>query len=457
MSWPARVRGRTRHELLWGTIVLSGLTLFVVVTYVVVVLGGGLVLGRTDAPDLALSVLATAVVALAFDPVQTRLEDLASHTVRGGDPAPYDVLRRLSGTATGGFPAEELPARMARVLAEGTGAEWAQVWLVVEDRPSLASTWPPHAVDQALQGGANPFASDDPTLRARPVNHGGELLGVLVVQERAGVPLTVIEERLFAGLAAQAGLVLRGARLRTELELRASELSVRADQLRLSRERLVDAQDDERRRLERDIHDGAQQHLVALAVNLRLAATLAARSPERADTLLAAQEDAATEAVATLVRLSRGIYPPLLEEEGIAAALRSVIASSGREITVVDHTAGRYPVAVEAAAYFSCLEALQNAAKHAGANVIGVTLIGTAAGLQITVEDDGVGFDPATTAAGAGLANIRDRVESVGGSLQTESAPGRGTCMRALLPAGPLDAGPLATEPLAAAASDRVG
>ena len=438
MSWPVRVRGRTRHELLWGAIVLGGLSAFVVVTYVVVVLGGGLLVGRTDAPDLALSVLATAVVALAFDPVQTRLEDFASRTVKGGDPAPYDVLRRLSGTATGGFPAEELPARMARVLAEGTGAAWAQVWLVVDDRPTLAATWPPHAADEALRDGADPFHADDPTRRARPVNHGGELLGVLVVQEKEHVPLTVIEERLFAGLAAQAGLVLRGVRLRAELEQRAAELSVRADELRRSRERLVDAQDDERRRLERDIHDGAQQHLVALAVNLRLAATLAARSPERADTLLAAQEDAATEAVATLVRLSRGIYPPLLEEEGVGAALRSVIAGSGREIAVVEHEVGRYPAPVEAAAYFSCLEALQNAAKHAGASTIGVTLTGTAAGLELTVEDDGAGFDPASTQAGSGLANIRDRVESVGGTVRTDSAPGRGTRVCAVLPSATL-------------------
>ena len=121
MSWLAGMRGRTRQEVLWGAIMLGGLSAFVVVTYVVIVLGGGALIGRTDAPDLGLSVLATAVVALAFDPVQTRLEHFASRTVKGGDPAPYDVLRRLSGTATGGYPAEELPVRMARVLAEAPG------------------------------------------------------------------------------------------------------------------------------------------------------------------------------------------------------------------------------------------------------------------------------------------------------------------------------------------------
>lgn len=439
MTWHPAVRARTRHEVLWGALLLGGLTVFVVITYVVIVLGGGLLIGHTDAPDLVLSVLATAVVALAFDPVQARLETFASHAVQGGDPAPYDVLRGFSATITATSPDDELPPRMARVLAEGTGAAWAQVWLVVDDRPTLAATWPPQAVDRALPDGSDPFQGGDPTRRSRPVNHGGELLGVLVVQERERVPLTTIEERLFVGLAAQAGLVLHGTRLRAGLEQRASELSVRADQLRRSRERLVDAQDGERRRLERDIHDGSQQHLVALAVNLRLAATLTARSPDRADALLAAQEDAATEAVATLIRLARGIYPPLLEEEGVAAALRSAVAASPRAITVVEHALGRYPATVEAAAYFSCMEALQNAAKHAGARSIAVTLAGTPVGLELSVEDDGAGFDPASTPAGSGLANIRDRVESVGGAVRTESAPGRGTRICAAIPSASLD------------------
>jgi signal transduction histidine kinase len=138
--------------------------------------------------------------------------------------------------------------------------------------------------------------------------------------------------------------------------------------------------------------------------------------------------------VATLVRLSRGIYPPLLEEEGVGAALRSVIAGSGREIEVIERAVGRYPATLEAAAYFSCLEALQNAAKYAGASSIRVSLSGTTAGLELTVEDDGAGFDPASTPAGSGLANIRDRVESVGGTVLTESAPGRGTRVCAVLP-----------------------
>ena len=187
--------------------------------------------------------------------------------------------------------------------------------------------------------------------------------------------------------------MLRGARLRAALEQRLGELSAREDELRRSRERLVDAQDEARRRLERDIHDGAQQHLVALAVNLRLAATLAATAPDRAEALLAAQEGAAADAVATLLQLSRGIYPPRLEEAGVAAALR---AAAGRAASWWWRDgAARYPLDIEAAAYFCCLEAVQNATKHAGAATVRVEVDAGPDALVLTVVDDGVGFDPA--------------------------------------------------------------
>jgi signal transduction histidine kinase len=434
VTWLARLRRRSRPELLGAVLMLGGLTLFVALTYVVIVLGGGALVGHTSSPQLGLSVLATAVVALGFDPVQTRLESVAARVVHGGQPSPYDVLRRFSETLAGSHAAEEVPARMARVLANGTGGEWAQVWIVVGDRPILAATWPPDARRDGAEDG-DPREADHPGRRSLPVRHGDDLLGVLVVQERPRVPLTSVEERLFAGMASQAGLVLRGVRLRAELELRLEELSTRAGELRASRQRVVDAQDAARRRLERDIHDGAQQHLVALAVNLSLAGTLAGRAPERADDLLAAQEAAAEETVATLVRLSRGIYPPLLGAHGPGAALRAAVEHAGVPVLVDDAGVGRYPPIVEAAAYFCCLEAVQNATKHAGSATIRVTLRGGEAGLGFTVEDDGAGYDPATTPPGAGLANMRDRVESLGGTLTADSQPGGGTRIRAELPA----------------------
>jgi signal transduction histidine kinase len=412
-------------------LVLSGLAVFVVLVYVVVVLGGGALIGHTSSPQIGLSVLATAVVALAFGPVQSRLEGLASKVVHGGRPSPYDVLTRFSKALTGSFATEELPARMAKVLADGTGAEWAQVWLVVERRLKLAATWPPRAAGRS----ADPGGADAPGLRSRQVRQAGELLGVLVVQERELVPLNLVEQRLFAELASQAGLVLRGARLRAELMHRLAELSAKAEELRLSLQRLVDAQDSARRRLERDIHDGAQQHLVALAVNLRLAHTLASRSPYRANLLLAEQDKAATETIQAIVDLSRGIYPRALNEEGLAAALEAEIGSTAVPVDLTTNHVGRYSPSVEAAAYFCCLEALQNAAKHSDARGIRVDLRGEAGSLTLVVEDDGVGFDPHAVSPGAGMTNMPDRIESAGGTLIIESAPACGTRVEARLPA----------------------
>ncbi|GAB2613425.1 hypothetical protein GCM10027269_82340 [Kribbella endophytica] len=402
----------------------GGLVVFVVLVYVLVVLGGGVLVGYTSSPHLGLSVVATAVVALGFEPVRSRLEGAVSRVVHGGVLSPYDVLSRFSPAVNGDDTAEDLTTRMAEVLAEGTGAKAAQVWLMVDDRLMLAATWPP-AADVPVEG---------PGRRELPVRQAGELLGVLVVQERDDVPLTPVEERLFAGLANQAGLVLRGARLRAELVHRLAELTALADELRLSRERLVDVQDAERRRLERDIHDGAQQHLVALAVNLSLAHTLAGRSPDRADRLVAQQSAAATVTIETIVDLSRGIYPSLLVDGGVAAALATAIARSPLPVELVVTGVGRYAARVEAAAYFCALEALQNAAKHSSASAIRLDLRSGSDVLELVVQDDGVGFDPRATQTGAGLVNMRDRVESAGGTLTIETGPARGTVVAASLP-----------------------
>jgi len=417
-----------------GALVLSGLVGFVLVTYVVIVVGGGVLFGHVSSPQLGLSVLATAAVALAFDPVQRRLQAVAAGMVDGGRPAPYEVLRRFSETVTGSYPAEQLPARMARVLADGTGAEWAQVWVSVGGSPTLAATWPPGAACGHAGDGALPAAPDG-GVRSMPVRHSGELLGLLVVKLRQDVSLTSVEERLFAGLAGQAGLVLRGTALRVQLGQWATELAARADELRASRQRLVDAQDEARRFLERDIHDGAQQHLVALAVNLRLAHTLSAISGDEAEHLLFEQRRATGEAIATIDRLSHGIYPPMLTREGLTAALRSALGAAVIPVRIDSTGVRRYSGDLEAAAYFCTLEAVQNAVKHSGAPTVRLILIGEPDCLSISVEDDGAGFSQLDTAEGDGLVNMRDRVESVGGSLTVTSTLGLGTGVRVWLPA----------------------
>ena len=404
-------------------LVVGGLAVFVLGVYVLVVLGGGALVGRTDSPSPALSVLATTVVALAFAPVQRVLERFAV-----GMATPYDVLSRFAESVDEADSDEDLPSRMARLLAQGTGAQWAQVWLQVSGRPTLAGRWPVGDAEAAL-------GPDGP--RTLPVRHGDEQLGMLRLQERPGVPLTAVEERLFAGLAAQAGLVLRLVGLRAQLEDRHQDLRARTEELETSRSRVIEAQDTERSRLERDIHDGAQQHLVALAVNLRLAQVVADRSPPRAHQVLGEQVDAARLAIETLSSLSRGIYPQLLAEHGLVAALRSGVAAGPIPVTVAAEDAGRPPPLLEAALYFCCMEAVQNASKHSGASRVAVRLSEDGGRWSLDVTDDGSGFDQARAladGAGTGLLNMRDRLDAVGGVVTIRSEAGAGTTVSAVGP-----------------------
>ncbi|WP_457184988.1 sensor histidine kinase [Nocardioides sp. P5_E3] len=420
-------------------VVLLGLTGFVVGVYVLVVRGGGTLIGHTDSPSLALSVAATVVVALSLAPVQAALD----RWVRGpgdGAPAAYDILTRFSDGASDGAldgdSSEEPPVRMARLLAEGTGALWAQVWLVVSGRPTLAASWPSDADEATTVPEPRPGARDatGSDRRALAVAHDGELLGVLRLQERPGLPLSSVEERLFGALASRAGLMLRLAGVRAELERQHRDLEKREDDLTASRERLIGAQDAERRRLERDLHDGAQQHLVALAVNLRLVQTLTQHAPERATDLLARQGDAATVAIETLSSLSRGIYPRLLSDKGLVPALLSGVTASAIPVTVTADGTRRLPAAVEAALYFCCMEAVQNAAKHSGAAAVAVRLSDDRDTIHLAVTDDGTGFDPDSVHnAGAGLSNMRDRLDAVGGTVTVASLAGTGTTVTALV------------------------
>ena len=416
-----------------------GLASFVVAVYAVVVVGGGLLMGRTDSPSLLLSILATAAVALLFAPVQRLFERATTPLRRGLAAEPYDVLRQFSAAMKNIYPTEDLPARMSMLLAQGTGARWVQVWLIVSGRPVLAATWPPHVQADATP----PDPGTDGDYAARNgrreaiVRHGEQVLGSLRLQERPDVTLTSVEERLFAGLAAQAGLVLRLAGQRGQLEERFEELAARADELKASRERLIEAQDRERRRLERDLHDGAQQHLVALAVNLRLAQTIRSRSPERAARVLSEQADAVATAIETLASLSRGIYPRLLAAEGLAPALRFAVANSAVRVTVSSDLRGRIPTSAEAALYFCGMEAVQNAAKHSRADLVSVLLLEKRDRWELIVTDHGRGFDPrllSGTARGAGLVNMSDRLDAVGGAVVIDSAPGRGTTVTAVVP-----------------------
>ncbi len=236
-----------------------------------------------------------------------------------------------------------------------------------------------------------------------------------------------MEENLLTHLAGQAGLVLKNVGL-------SSDLQGRLEELRASRQRLVTAQDQERRRLERNLHDGAQQHLVAIKVKLGLAEMLMARDVERAKLTLDQLKGDADEALETLRDLARGIYPPLLADKGLQAALESQARKATVVVTVEADDIGRYSQDVEAAVYFSVLEALQNVQKYAGATGASVRLHERDGHLHFSVRDDGRGFDPAVATKGSGLVNMVDRIDSLGGSVDVDSAPGKGTEVRGSLP-----------------------
>jgi signal transduction histidine kinase len=240
-------------------------------------------------------------------------------------------------------------------------------------------------------------------------------------------PMDPTKAKLVEDLASQAGLVLHNVRLTAELQ-------ARLDDLRAAQKRLVAAQDHERRKLERNIHDGAQQQLVALTVKLRLAQALMGKEPARAESMLVDLQADSQSALEDLRDLARGIYPPLLADKGLAAALASQLRKSAVPATLLANGVGRYPQEIEAAVYFSCLEALQNAAKYAAASSATVELHDDGTELGFTVSDNGLGFDPSSVVYGTGLQGITDRLGAIDGRLAVESTPGRGTVVTGHVP-----------------------
>lgn len=417
------------------TVVYGALALFITAVYVAIVVGLGELVGRGGEPNVALSILATALVAVAFQPVRSGVQRFANRLVYGERALPYDVLARFSERVAGTYATEDVLPRTARVIAEGTGAARAEVWLRVDRELVISATWPDEGRSDrrvALANGELPtIAGAD---RALPVRHQDELLGAVTVTKPPGEPLTPAEEKLLADLASQAGSVLRNVGLTAELRARLEQLSAQAGELRASRQRIVAAHDAERRRLERNIHDGAQQHLVALAVKLRLAKSMGAKNPDKAIRMLEELQAETAEALDTLGDLSRGIYPTILEGHGIAAALEAQAAKSTLPARIEADGVGRYPIEAEAAVYFCCLEALQNATKHAAASAVEIRLSENGDELAFSVVDDGSGFDAGASPAGSGLQNMRDRVAAIGGSVEITSSPGRGTTVSGHVP-----------------------
>ena len=394
--------------------------------YAGIVIGIGTLAGYAGGP--VLTVAAAVAVALLFQPVRQRARLVANRLVYGERATPYQVLADFAQDMAGQFDLDLALDRMASLLAAATGAVRVEVWIRVgaELRPQV--TWPRGAARPA----AVPLAADpefpvfDQATRAIAVRHRDELLGALTVQKPRNEPVSAAEDKLLTHLASQAGLVLRNVGLTAELQ-------ATIDDLRASRRRLVRAQDEERQRIERNLHDGAQQQLVALMVQVSLLQESAGDSGEVR--LIAGQlRTGLRAAIDDLRALARGIYPPLLADQGLGPALRAQAGRAPLPVLIEADGVGRYPRDAEAAVYFCILEALQNVAKYARASRAAVTLACPDGHLEFTVTDDGAGFDTARASPGTGLPGMADRLAAAGGTLLISSAPGRGTTVSGRLP-----------------------
>jgi signal transduction histidine kinase len=406
--------------------------------YAAIVVGIGTAANASGGP--LLTVTAAVVIALLFEPVRRRAQSLANRLVYGRRATPYQVLADFAEHMAGQLDAATALQRMAALLGGATGALRVRVWVRVGEEYRAEATWPvakgeageeaAYVRDHGLLSPAG--SSPQPaTERTAEVRHSGELLGALTLVKPVDEPVSPAEETLLANVASQAGLVLRNVRL-------TAELRATIDELTASRRRLVRAQDEERHRIERNLHDGAQQQLVALAVLLRLMDDVA-DEPAEVRQLTAQLRDGVQSAIDDLRALARGIYPPLLAEQGLPSALRAQAVRTPLPVRVEADGIGRFARETEAAVYFCVLEALQNAAKYAQAAQAVVTLGRRDGYLEFSVTDDGVGFDPAALGdaagrEGSGLQGMADRLAAAGGHLSTRSVPGEGTVIAGRLP-----------------------
>ena len=437
-----------------------GLAIVVVGVYVVALRGLGHAPKNTAEREvLGWSMVAAAAAALIYFALKGRFERLATSLTYGAREAPDEVVRTFGSRLTRAIPMDELLLQLVESLRKtlsltsaeiftGTG-EVLELAVSVPDSPkrSIVVSGDERAVIARAGVSGNAWASvwlpaivagrPGGPLRVAPISHAGELLGIIVITRGDGaVGFREEDDRVLTDLARQVGLAMHNAQLDTALQSSLDELRRQADELRASRARVVASGDAERRRVERNLHDGAQQHLVALAINLRLAKDVVSEDPEAAIAMLDELGVAVQDTIKELRELAHGIYPPLLVDSGLPEALRAVANRSPLNVDLVTEGIGRYGRDIEAAIYFCCLEALQNAGKHAPESHVTIRIWEESGGLLFEVSDDGPGFDVVLAQRGHGYTNMMDRLGAIGGAVRWESQPGVGTTIRGSVPLG---------------------
>jgi signal transduction histidine kinase len=378
------------------SVVFGALAVFITAVYVGVVVGIGSLIGSAGRPNLALSIVATAIVAIAFQPVRGRVQRIANRLVYGKRATPYEVMADFSERMAGVLSVDDVLPRMAEAAARGVGGQAARIRLFLPDGSERTVSWP--------AGGAAGHVD-----RVLPVSYRGGPIGEIAVAKAVGEPVTPAEGKLLTDLATQAGLVMHNVRLTVELQARLAEISSQAAELRVSRQRIVAAQDEERRRLEETIRLGCERQLSPIKDELKSAETRLTNDPRAAVATLERLMGQATAVLEELRELARGIYPPVLQDEGLVAALRIHLRKINPSITLQSDGIGRYPSEIEAAIYFCCVEALRGAVGPAA-----VRLGGDAGGVDFWIS----GCGPLD----GRLERMEDRVEALGGSLEFDGS-----------------------------------
>jgi signal transduction histidine kinase len=441
------------------TLVITGLVGVIGGTYILVVIGLGRVPEDEDRTILALSVAAAGVACVLAFPARHRLEEWANQRVYGERHSPEEALRTFGGRMSRAIPLDELLLQLVETLKKTMQLAGAEIWTGTEGQLTRTVSVPDRDPDhvqlapEELSVVARAHAQGNAWLqvwapallagrehrlvRSVSVAHLGELLGLIVVERRGDeAPFTEEEDRVLVDLARQVGLALHNVRLDSALQASLEQLQRRNEELIASRARVVAAADESLRQIERDLHDGAQQHLVALAVKVGLVRTLMDTAPETAAGMFDEVRGDVQVTLEVLRELAHGIYPPLLRERGLADALQAAASRASLPTIVQAAGLGRYETDVEAAVYFCCLEAMQNAGKHAGDGARTCVELAEADGsLWFEVRDDGAGFEATVDREGHGFVNMRDRLGAFGGELEVRSAVGRGTTVRGTVPA----------------------
>lgn len=365
--------------------------------------------------QVVIAILVAIVATIVFQPARVWLERVAGRLVFGRRLGGYELLRELGDAFDRTLELESVGPVLATAVAEGLQATWARVYVGHES---------PAGPNLELVGQAGvEVANLTPTL-IQHLTHAGDLVGKIEVGPRHEGEYRPTDQDLLVTLGRQAALAMRNVGLAAELAA--------------SRGRLVHAQESERRRLERDLHDGIQQQLVALMAGIRSARTQVERDSGTVDARLAALQDEAHQALKDLRRLVSGIHPAVLSDHGLATAIRASTARLPIEVEV-DCAQGlvsrRFGAEVESTAYYVVSEGLTNVLKHSGSKAALVRLGAADGQLKVEILDRGRGFDFKRTRS-SGLRGLRDRVEALGGSLTIDSAPGAGTRLAAFLNVG---------------------